>query len=70
MAAKTAHYLAVCLATSGCFSAPTPLAPGLSGSVGMPNSGVQTGAEELPPAGKGFVRYRPRGKNHWDVHGS
>lgn len=49
----------------GCFSAPTPLAPGLSGSVGMPNSGVQTGAIELPEAGKGFARYRPKGHNHW-----
>ncbi len=49
----------------GCFSAPTPLAPGLAGSVGMPNSGVQTGALELPVQGKGFQRYRPMGKNHW-----
>jgi len=53
------------LALSGCFSAPTPLAPGLFGSVGMPNSGVQTGAVELPLSGKGFERYRPQGKNHW-----
>ncbi|HXK17114.1 MAG TPA: penicillin-insensitive murein endopeptidase [Polyangiaceae bacterium] len=54
-----------CLALSGCFSAPTPLAPGLAGSVGMPNQGVQTGAIELPEQGKGFERYRPKGKNHW-----
>lgn len=50
---------------SGCFSAPTPLAPGLSGSVGMPNQGVQTGAMELPVVGAGFQRYRPNGRNHW-----
>lgn len=50
---------------AGCFSAPTPLAPGLAGSVGMPNSGVQTGAIELPVRGAGFERYRPSGKNHW-----
>lgn len=50
---------------SGCFSAPTPLAPGLSGSVGMPNLGVQTDAVELPVRGSGFERYRPEGKNHW-----
>lgn len=49
----------------GCFSAPTPLAPGLAGSIGMPNSGVQTGAVELPARGKGFARYRPKGSNHW-----
>jgi penicillin-insensitive murein endopeptidase len=54
-----------CLTLSGCFSAPTPLAPGLWGSVGMPNSGVQTGAVELPENGKGFERYRPKGRNHW-----
>jgi penicillin-insensitive murein endopeptidase len=53
------------LALSGCFSSPTPLAPGLSGSVGMPNSGVQTGAVELPQRGPGFQRYRPKGVNHW-----
>jgi len=50
---------------SACFSAPTPLAPGLTGSVGMPNLGVQTGAVELPEQGKGFERYRPKGRNHW-----
>src|SRR3954468_24982096 len=52
-------------ALAGCFSAPTPLAPGLTGSVGMPNSGVQTGAIELPEHGSGFARYRPKGRNHW-----
>lgn len=53
------------LLAAGCFSSPTPLAPGLSGSVGMPNHGVQTGAVELPVQGEGFRRYRPRGANHW-----
>jgi penicillin-insensitive murein DD-endopeptidase len=53
------------LALGGCFSAPTPLAPGLAGSVGMPNSGVQTGAVELPERGSGFARYRPKGQHHW-----
>jgi penicillin-insensitive murein endopeptidase len=53
------------LALGGCFSAPTPLAPGLAGSIGMPNSGVQTGAVELPESGSGFARYRPKGQHHW-----
>lgn len=53
------------LLLGGCFSVPTPLAPGLTGSVGMPNQGVQTGASELPERGKGFERYRPKGHNHW-----
>lgn len=57
--------LGISLWCAGCFSAPTPLAPGLSGSVGMPNHGVQTGAIELPAQGKGFQRYRPKGQNHW-----
>jgi penicillin-insensitive murein endopeptidase len=44
--------------TGGCFSTPTPLAPGLSGTVGVPNQGVLTEAEELPMRGVGFSRYR------------
>jgi penicillin-insensitive murein DD-endopeptidase len=57
--------IAVGCVLGGCFSAPTPLAPGLAGSVGMPNLGVQTDAVELPERGKGFERYRPKGHNHW-----
>ncbi|HKY38552.1 MAG TPA: penicillin-insensitive murein endopeptidase [Polyangiaceae bacterium] len=57
--------LGLALLLSGCFSSPTPLAPGLSGSVGMPNQGVQTGALELPQRGPGFLRYRPKGAHHW-----
>jgi penicillin-insensitive murein endopeptidase len=53
------------LALAGCVNAPTPLAPGLFGSVGVPNHGVQTGAVELPAHGKGYERYRPKGRNHW-----
>ncbi|HVR19876.1 MAG TPA: penicillin-insensitive murein endopeptidase [Polyangiaceae bacterium] len=50
---------------SGCVSAPSPLAPGLFGAVGAPHSGVQTDGTELPAAGKGYVRYRPKGANHY-----
>jgi penicillin-insensitive murein endopeptidase len=59
LATKTA--LAACLGwlASGCFSTPSPLAPGLHGTVGVPNQGVLTEAEELPVRGPGFVRYRP-----------
>lgn len=52
------------LCVSGCFSTPTPLAPGLGGTVGVPNQGVLTEAEELPVRGEGFVRYRPQ-SNHY-----
>jgi penicillin-insensitive murein endopeptidase len=49
----------------GCFGTPTPLAPGLSGSVGWPHHGVQTGAIELPASGDGFCRYRERDGYYW-----
>lgn len=53
------------LAQSGCFGTPTPLAPGLAGSVGWPHHGVQTGAVELPERGEGFERYRVQGEYYW-----
>jgi penicillin-insensitive murein endopeptidase len=53
------------LALSGCISAPSPLVPGLSGAVGAPHSGVQTDGIELPAGGPGYVRYRPKGANHF-----
>ncbi len=56
--------LSACL-LCGCFGTPTPLAPGLAGSVGWPHHGVQTGAIELPESGEGFVRYRSQGENYW-----
>lgn len=49
----------------GCASTPTPLAPNLSGAVGTPSGGVQTGAVELPKSGPGFVRFRREGANHF-----
>lgn len=53
------------LLSTGCFGTPTPLAPGISGSVGVPHHGVQTNGEELPRAGDGFVRYRLHGRYYW-----
>ncbi len=49
----------------GCLGSPTPLAPNLAGSVGVPHHGVQTGARELPVKGRGFSRYRPKSPNYW-----
>ena len=57
--------LTVLVTSTGCFSTPTPLAPGLHGSVGVPNRGVLTEAEELPVRGAGFVRYRPQGTHYF-----
>jgi len=59
--------LGAALGAAGCLATPTPLAPGLAGSVGVPHHGVLTGAVELPARGPGFVRYRPRGANHWGL---
>ena len=53
-------YLAV-----GCVGTPSPLAPSLRGTVGVPHQGVQTDATELPVTGEGYVRFRPKGRNHW-----
>ena len=57
----------LCFASAllGCVGTPTPLAPSFSGSIGVPSNGVQTGAEELPRRGEGFVRYRPRSPFYW-----
>jgi penicillin-insensitive murein DD-endopeptidase len=50
---------------TGCLGTPTPLAPQLRGSIGLPHSGVQTEAVELPKSGAGFARFRPDGAANW-----
>jgi len=50
---------------SGCFNTPTPLAPGLHGTVGVPNRGVLTDSQELPERGAGFVRYRRQSTHYF-----
>jgi penicillin-insensitive murein DD-endopeptidase len=57
--------LAALLGVSGCFNTPTPLAPGLRGTVGVPNRGVLTESQELPVRGPGFVRYRPMSSHYF-----
>jgi len=49
----------------GCFNTPTPLAPGLHGTIGVPNRGVLTESQELPVRGPGFVRYRPQSSHYF-----
>jgi len=53
------------LFAAGCIAAPSPLTPGLTGTIGAPGSGVQTDGIELPLSGPGFVRFRPQGTNHF-----
>lgn len=48
-----------------CTHSPNPLAPAFSGTIGVPHSGVQTDAVELPRRGKGFARYRPYSDHYW-----
>jgi penicillin-insensitive murein DD-endopeptidase len=52
-------------AALACLGTPTPLAPGLGGSVGVPHRGVLTEAVELGVSGRGYVRYRREGSYYW-----
>src|SRR5688572_24942226 len=52
-------HLVLGLLTVGCMSTPSPLAPSLSGSIGVPHNGVLTVSAELPERGPGYVRFRP-----------
>jgi penicillin-insensitive murein endopeptidase len=45
--------------TLGCMGTPSPLHPGLTGTVGVPHNGVLTESSELPKGGDGFQRFRP-----------
>lgn len=56
---------ALALVSTGCLGTPTPLSPGIGGSVGAPHHGVLTAGMELPIEGPGFVRYRKNGTTHW-----
>jgi penicillin-insensitive murein endopeptidase len=63
--ARAAFFAGAGLALTACLGTPTPLAPAVSGSVGMPYNGVQTHPMELPVSGPGFTRFRPRGAHYW-----
>jgi penicillin-insensitive murein DD-endopeptidase len=57
-------FFTACLAL-GCMGTPSPLVPTLEGSIGYPHRGVQTGAIELPAAGRGYARFRPESDVYW-----
>ncbi len=46
------------LALGACVGTPTPLAPGVRGSVGVPHQGVLTQGAPLPKKGEGYKRLR------------
>ena len=52
---------------TACFGVPSPLAPGLQGSIGLPNQGILTNGTQLPESGRGFERYRPTSTHYWGV---
>src|SRR3954469_23323119 len=43
---------------TGCIGSPSPLAPGVHGSIGVPNRGCLTGGAALSDRGEGFERFR------------
>jgi penicillin-insensitive murein DD-endopeptidase len=48
----------ILVASLGCVGVPSPLAPGLAGSIGVPHRGVLTVASPLAPRGDGYRRLR------------
>ena len=54
---------AATVALTGCAGTPTPLAPGLRGSIGFPHQGVITDAVALPKKGEGYALLRANGRN-------
>ena len=48
----------------GCARAPSPLAPNVDGSIGMPHRGVLSGGAVLPPQGPGYRWLRQDDRHH------
>jgi penicillin-insensitive murein endopeptidase len=59
----TAVLAAVTLLSTACTGTPTPLAPAIRGSIGLPHNGMITNAVALPRKGEGFALYRTNGRN-------
>jgi penicillin-insensitive murein endopeptidase len=56
--------LPLALLVAGCARAPSPLAPGLEGSIGLPHRGVLTAPAELPRDAEG-VHWLRGNDRHW-----
>ena len=48
---------------AACTGTPTPLAPAIRGSIGVPHQGMITNAARLPKKGEGFALLRNNGVN-------
>jgi penicillin-insensitive murein DD-endopeptidase len=64
---RTAAATLLSASLAGCLGSISPLAPGLRGSVGLPNQGVLTDGVELPESGVGYVRYRRQSDHYFGV---
>ncbi len=51
------------LALAACTGTPSPLAPGIRGSIGVPHEGMITNAVQLPRKGDGYALLRNNGRN-------
>jgi penicillin-insensitive murein endopeptidase len=51
---RLATIATVALLVTGCGRAPSPLAPSMSGSIGVPHRGILEGGKELPAEGDGY----------------
>jgi penicillin-insensitive murein DD-endopeptidase len=58
-------FVALVFTLVGCVGTPSPLAPGVRGSVGLPQQGVLTEAAALPPRGVGYRLYRSKTGARW-----
>lgn len=55
------------LGCGACLSTPTPLAPSLEGTVGVPHNGVLTSGVQLPQDGEGYVRFRKASPTYYGL---
>lgn len=54
---------AACTLLAACTGTPTPLAPSIRGSIGVPHQGMITNAVALPRKGEGYALLRGNGRN-------
>ena len=55
--------LVAALLSAACAGTPSPLAPSIRGSIGVPHEGMLTDAVPLPRTGEGYALLRNNGRN-------